>query len=313
MKVLVVEDNLAIGEVLKEVLTGANYSVQIEDKSDSVAEMALDGTYDFVLLDADMEGGNGLKIIDRMCETESETKVRVIVLKGAQKDIPTDNPYVKALIQKPFLSSDITTVLADVNNMEDDQNEIVRPARPVKEKAGLFKKKYAEINARSMEEMGLEFGRSYVLFQDTTRAVYSVTASFGKDKASILMVTTAKSKAMSERFRGCTVSTIPLDIRNKGEFFDVYRLGTMLSQIEDFIKEADRPLVVFDNLNTLIYKNGMNSVLTLIHEIVTADYGKPFSLVVSVNARDFTDKDKYILKSHLEQYALRDVPAEGKK
>jgi CheY-like chemotaxis protein len=311
MKILVIEDNLAIGQIIKEILSDANYDVQIKDNSEAAAKMALDPRYDFIIIDADFEGNNGLKVIDSMCDIQTEKKARVIILRSAGEKVPSDNNYVKAIVTKPFLSSDILDAIEDINNIEEDKVENVKPDK--KESRRLKRKAEPELG-KSLEEMGLEFGKSYVLFQDNTREVYRVTASFGVDDCNLLMITTAKEKAMQERFRGCKIETIGLVISSFDEFSDVYHLGTMLNQINDFISKSKKPVVVFDNLNTLIYKNGTNSTFMLIHEVTSARYGKPFSLVVSVNAREFTDNDKYILKSHLEYYTPKEIkPTEVKK
>jgi len=311
MKVLVIDDNLAIAQVINEILTDAGYEVHIKDRTDSAAKMALDSKYDFVIIDADMEGNNGLKVIDAMSDMQTEKKAKVIILRSAGEKVPSDNNFVRAIVTKPFLSSDILLSLEDIKNTEDDKAEVVKPEK--KEPRKLRKRTEAVIGS-SLEEMGLEFGKSYVLFQDNTKEVYRVTASFGMDGCDVLIITSAREKAMKERFRGCKIDTIGLVIYSFDEFSDIYHLGTMLNQINDFISKSKRPVVVFDNLNTIIYKNGMNSSLTLIHEVISSRYGKPFSMVVSVNARDFTDKDKYILKSHLEDYIPTDVkPKEVKK
>ncbi len=310
MKVLVIDDNMAIGEILKEVLTDAGYEVVINDNVEIAAKTALDPLYDFVILDTGIDGNNGLKILDSMLNIESDTKARVVVLSYEGEVIPFDSPYVKAVVTKPFLSSDIIFAINAAENRDND-GEVYRPE---KRELRIFKKKIEPQAAESMADMGLEHGKSYILFQDNNKAVYRVTASFGSDHADILMITNAKQKTMEERFRGFSIETISLSIDSNEEFKDVYRLGTILNRIEKFIEESDKPVIVFDNLNVLIYKNGMNSVFMLIHEIVSAKYGKSFSLVVSVNAHDFTDKDRYILKDHLELYASPEMkPREGKK
>ena len=113
---------------------------------------------------------------------------------------------------------------------------------------------------------------------------------------------------MAEKLKGCNLETVTLEVKSKGEFSDVYRLGTLINQVTEFVSRVERPVVVMDNLNQLINRNGMNPVLMMLDEL-TAPSEKPFTLIASVDAHGFSDKDRSILKNLLNHY----VPGTGGK
>ena len=298
MKVLIIEDSLAIQELLKEILENHGDTVETVDNFEKAVEYIDGQQYEFAILDTDMFDGNGLKLLD-MLDEESPSKTRIVVLRAGDEAIPEDSQYVKGIIDKPFLTSDVTNILEDIRNMASDS---IVPVKQRREHT-IIKTRLAPEPCRTMSDMGLEFGRSYVLFQDTAKAVYEVASSFGQGGCEILTITAMREKAMKERFRGFDNEVISITYMLKGGKSEVYPLGTLIDKIADFVDRMERPVIVFDNLNQIINRNGMNTVLTMLHQIMTTDYKKNISIVISVNAREFSDKDKNILKSRFIYYS----------
>jgi hypothetical protein len=72
--------------------------------------------------------------------------------------------------------------------------------------------------------------------------------------------------------------------------------------VDEFIVNSNKPVIAFDDLNKIIDRNGMNSVLTAIHQLVTKGYDKDRTFLVSVDSKGFTVKDKEILLNHMAHY-----------
>lgn len=298
MVVLIIDDNLAIREAIKDVLVNAGYDVRITDDASEAPVLAFDQENDFIFLNADF-AGNGLAIVDKMCGISQENNSDIILVCDRKASVPTDNPYIKAKLIKPFRSADILNSMDEVRNTVQGLDEF--SASP-KEDKYTFRRRDAYEYVSSMEDMNLEFGTSYVLFQDTPKMVYRTASSFGAAGNDLLVVSSVKQKAVKEKIKCKSVETIYLTTTSKNEFADVYKLGTTLDIISDFIKRTAHPTIVFDNLNILIEKNGINSVMVLINEIMKEKQFRNLSLIVSVNVHEFTDKDKNILKSKLKLY-----------
>jgi hypothetical protein len=75
-----------------------------------------------------------------------------------------------------------------------------------------------------------------------------------------------------------------------------------MDSVEDFISKNEKPVIAFDDLDQMISVNGMNSVLTAVHQLTAEKYGKSTTFLISVNPKGFTAKDKEILLNHMIQH-----------
>ena len=105
MKILIVDDNIAIQEILGEILTVDGYEI---DKVGTVSE-AIDKLDSFrpdaLILDPQVGGESGLKVLDAL---PAESDVRAIILTRGKEVIPKDTAFIRGCIQKPFKSDDVT-------------------------------------------------------------------------------------------------------------------------------------------------------------------------------------------------------------
>lgn len=296
MNILIIDDNAAVREVIKETVFSAGHTVWTADSFEEAAAMAADSRYGAVILDADAGGGRGLEILDAMDGTNGPN---VLVIRTPGTAVPTDSISLGGVLDKPFSSHDLLDKIEDMGSAGSDEGK-------KRQHRSLFRPKEAPPVARPLNEAGLEFGRSYVMFQDNSRAADGAAASFGAAGCDILMISSSKPKVLKEKFKGCSMESVTLEVKSKGEFSDVYRLGTLINQVNEFISRAERPVIVFDSLNQLVNRNGMNPVLMMVNELA-APADKPRTLIISVNAHGFSDKDKSILKNRLEHYVPADT------
>ena len=105
MKILIVDDNIAIQEILAEILTVDGYEI---DKAGTVSD-AIDKLDSFrpeiILLDSQVGGDSGLKVLD---ELPDDSEIRAIILTRGKEILPKDTPFIKGYIQKPFKSEEVT-------------------------------------------------------------------------------------------------------------------------------------------------------------------------------------------------------------
>ena len=90
MKILIVDDNIAIQEILSEILTVDGYEI---DKAGTVAEAVdmLDSFRpDALLLDSQVDGESGLKVLDALPE---DSDIRAIILTRGKETIPKDTHH----------------------------------------------------------------------------------------------------------------------------------------------------------------------------------------------------------------------------
>lgn len=89
MKVLVVEDEVKVSEVLKRGLVEAGYDVETAFDGDIGLRLALSGAFDLIILDINLPGINGLEVCKRIRESDEVTPVLMLTALGMSDDIVT--------------------------------------------------------------------------------------------------------------------------------------------------------------------------------------------------------------------------------
>ena len=297
MKILIVDDNIAIQEILAEILTVDGYDI---DKAGTVTEAIekLDSARpDAILLDTQVGGRSGLEVLDALPE---DTDVRAILLTKNKEQVPKDNNIVSGYIQKPFKSSDVMNSIRKLAVEMD-----IKQPKEKKFKFRLFGKHNSEDILADDDLIGVRFGKSYVIFEKEPDSVYKVASIFMRKDCDILLITASKVKSVTERFRdveGKEVKILGLTSKVRIGYIEISRLGTIMDQIKKFMVEKERPAIIFDDLQTVIDANGLNNVMTMLYQIINSDVKKTSSLVVSTDDSDLTDKDKDLFLHNMEQY-----------
>ncbi len=89
MKVLIVEDEVKVSEVLKRGLEEAGYDVETAFDGEIGLRLMLNGTYDLVILDINLPRINGLEVCKRLREVDEVTSVLMLTALGMSDDIVT--------------------------------------------------------------------------------------------------------------------------------------------------------------------------------------------------------------------------------
>jgi len=295
MRILIADDNIALQEILTEIAQGAGHTTEAVSSADEALSSIDSFQPDVVLLDFDMPDGQGLAFLGKMKNSAPPIDIPVVIIRSWGRQIPQDLSMVKCHIEKPFTTADILESISVAEAGETESDESVQ-----------VDAKQAEIHqkmpAETLEDIGVSFGRSYILFQQGSNAVNSLISAFGHEGCDILVITTKKKKAILERFGSDNVRPLTMTIKLFGGHFNIYGLGTMIDNVDEFVRSSGRPVVAFDELKKIIDRNGMNSVLTAVHQLVTKKYDKDITFLVSVDPAGFTTKDKEILLNHMTNY-----------
>ncbi|MGN0098522.1 MAG: hypothetical protein ACI38Y_04270, partial [Candidatus Methanomethylophilaceae archaeon] len=242
---------------------------------------------------------DGLRVVSRCRENLGEVPLNIILIKSASEQVPKDNPYIKGFIDKPFKSIDVLNALKDVTEiiiLEQEQNSEKKRKR--KESKSLFRKKdkkKVEMSSVDIEDKGLSFGTSYMIYESEPEKIYSFVGLFDPGKYRILMVSSEKAKAVRERFDRGTIDVVSLSPTQKSGTMDVHGLGSLMVYVNDFVKMHQYPVVVFDNFADLVEADGLNNVLVFFHQMISGSKDEA-TFVISVDDTQLTDKDENILK-----------------
>lgn len=293
MRILIADDNIALQDILIEVVSEAGHDALAVSSADAALSSIDSFRPDIIILDIDMPDGQGLELLEKMQNNAPPISTPVVIIRSWNKQIPHDISVIKCHIDKPFTAADVLECISRQDGSENDEKTDVDAAQT---------KTRQNLQKDTLAERGVSFGRSYVMFQDDQDAIHHLVSMFDSEGCNVLIVTTRKKKTIIERFRSRNVESLTMTIRLFGGHFNIYGLGTMIDNVEEFIRDRDRPVIAFDDLNKIIDRNGMNSALAAVHQLVNKKYGKEITFLVSVDPIEFTAKDKEILLNHMAHY-----------
>ena len=312
MKVLVVDDNVAIQEILKDILIENGHIVKIAGSISDAVKNILEFKPDAILLDSVVNNEGGLQILTRAHELQSDLDLSTILVKGVNDEIPHDNPYIKATVNKPFKSSDITSALERL--IAKKEEELAAKEGTKKKGFELFKKKKksneehinVEDQAIMAEYIGSDsplFGRSYVFFEREPDKMYEFLKIFTPQDYSFLIISSDNAKAVKQKSESIDAEVVTLSGSGRGKTIDIKAMGTLMVFIKQYIREHDNPIVAIDNFTDIIDSNGLNNSLLFIHQLITKrESDRPASILVSVDQSILTKKDCNILLGDMSEY-----------
>ncbi|MCK5434072.1 MAG: response regulator [Dehalococcoidales bacterium] len=116
-KILIVEDELAIGELCRRVLTGEGFEVDITVNGRIAQDIIEKKQYDLYLLDIRTPEINGIELYQWLKEKHPQLANRVIFTSGSvvDKDIKiflgqTGRPF----LSKPFTSDELKAIVREI-------------------------------------------------------------------------------------------------------------------------------------------------------------------------------------------------------
>lgn len=108
MKILLLEDDLLLGETLEEMLNDAHYDVHWVKDGEEAAEATFDTPYDLYILDINVPKINGLKLLEELREAGDDTRVIFI---SAMSDIASISKGfhlgAEDYLKKPFFPEEL--------------------------------------------------------------------------------------------------------------------------------------------------------------------------------------------------------------
>jgi DNA-binding response OmpR family regulator len=103
MKLLVIEDDRALGVALRDGLLGAGFAVDVATTLKAAERMQRLNRYDLVVLDLGMPDGDGLDFLDRLRSSATTTPVIVLTARGTVTDrVDGLNAGADDYLAKPF-------------------------------------------------------------------------------------------------------------------------------------------------------------------------------------------------------------------
>lgn len=308
MKILIVDDNEAVQEIIRDILVERDHNVRLASTVDEAVEKIKSFEPDVVMLDSWVGEEDGMRVISRSKEEAPNLDLRVILIKTASEVAPTDNPYIKGWVNKPFKSSDILDAIEEMKISEaaaevaETQRKTRIKQRQKKERGGLLHRKKPQVEGvPDLAESGIVFGRSYVMFEPDPEKIYDFVSRFNTGEYDLLIITSDRAKAIKERFSYVSLEVVPLTSSGRSGSMEIQGLGSLMVRVFNFIDEKERPVVVFDTFGDIVEANGINQSLVMLRQLMSGAT-KDCTFAVSVDAAPLTDKDRGILLHDMQNY-----------
>ncbi|NLL95284.1 MAG: response regulator [Thermoplasmatales archaeon] len=298
MKVLIVDDNPAILEIISDILQVNGYETSTAEDADDARAKLVSFKPGILILDSSLHGEPSFPLLG---EIDLDSDLKVLILTSGNETLPTDSKFIRGSLKSPYRSSEVLEEVRRLGPAGDQKAAVAVPQKEAKrKKKGFFRRRNKEkiVPAR---DATLRHGKSYVVFEDTPETAYRLAFALAMQDADVAVVTDENPKAVKERFLSGNVTVKGLSMRPRPGYVEASKPGTIMHEAMEFIKGSQKPVLVFSNLDLIVQVNGINAALTLIHQI-RAGAGKQISMVVSSSGEGFTSKDRDLLVSGMELY-----------
>lgn len=119
MKILVIEDDVHLGDLLRRGLQGLGHVVDIETRGDTGEDSAIGGNYDVVVLDGRLPGRDGFDVVRAMRRAEKVTPVLLLTARDtAEEAIAGLNAGADDYLRKPFQFGELEARLRAIARRE---------------------------------------------------------------------------------------------------------------------------------------------------------------------------------------------------
>ncbi len=111
VKILVLEDEANLAELLKTLLQFEGYEIQAPNEFDHVLETVESFSPDGIIMDIHLNGANGLDIIEEIRAIEKFSDVYILALSGMDHAHSAREKGASDFLLKPFMPDEIVKLL----------------------------------------------------------------------------------------------------------------------------------------------------------------------------------------------------------
>src|SRR3712207_1367515 len=109
--VLVIEDDVAIGDLVGELMSDEGAVVVRAEDARSGLGLALDSRPDLILLDQRLPDGTGASVLHALKQAEATRAIPVVMMTGSAQQLASLVPAPDALVAKPFDLDDLLGIV----------------------------------------------------------------------------------------------------------------------------------------------------------------------------------------------------------
>ena len=318
-KIMVVDDNSAILEIVSELISIAGYQPMTASGGMDCLEKISKDKPDLVLLDINMPDMDGWLVLRTLKERGLTEDLKIIML-TATTDIGTDifglQDVVSGYIRKPFKNDELVVRLREVL---EDQPPVVEEVNDKKGRKSLFGFKgrmkedpvgmeEARISAK---EYDLRQGFTYLIKESKPHKSFEIFVDQVTHNIQGLCVTRQHPNIMRKEWGLEKTPIIWLSNQLGKVYVNPSNIGILSDTIIRFVEKSGDSVVIIDGIEFLIVNNDFDKVLRMIHHITEAVMENRSRLIVSVDPRTLEIRELALLERNME--IIETEPADTKQ
>jgi DNA-binding NtrC family response regulator len=292
-KILVIDDERAIRNTLKEVLEYEKHEVDLAEDGPSGLEMFNSNSYDIVLCDIKMAKMDGIEVLQKICETSSD--IPVIMISG-HGNIDTAVEAIKKgaydFLEKPL---DLNRLLITIRNATDKSTLITQTQ--------VLKNKVSKMYEMVGESEAIKKVKEMVDRVAPTEARVLITGANGTGKELVAHQIHEKSSRAKAPFVEVNCAAIPSELI-ESELFG-HEKGSFTSAIKQRIgkfEQANGGTLFLDEIGDMSL-SAQAKVLRALQENKISRVGSDKDIHVNVRVVTATNKN---IKQEIENRNFRE-------
>ena len=292
-RILVIDDEKGIRSTLQEILEYEKYEVDLAASGPEGLQKFQNGKYDIILCDIKMPDMDGIEVISKIFEQDTETQVIMISGHG---NIDTAVQAIKKgaydFIEKPL---DLNRLLITIRNAMDKSTLITETK--------VLKKKVSKSNEMIGESAAIEYVRNMIDRVAPTEARILITGDNGTGKELVARLLHEKSERAEQAFVEVNCAAIPSELI-ESELFG-HEKGAFTSAIKQRkgkFEQADKGTIFLDEIGDMSL-SAQAKVLRALQENKISRVGSDKDINVNVRIIAATNKN---LKEEIEKTNFRE-------
>ncbi len=293
-KILVIDDERAIRNTLKEILGDEGHTVDVAEDGKKGMEKARQGEYDLIFSDVKMPEMDGIEVLTALKQpAEGETYVDCpVVMISGHGDIETAVEALKKgaydFIEKPL---DLNRLLITIKNALEQKNLRVEVGRGKQEISTLRKKVAQQKNPMVGESSAIEHVRDIINKVAPTEARVMITGANGTGKEVVARLLHEGSNRADKPMVEVNCAAIPSELI-ESELFGHIK-GSFTGAIKDRagkFEQADGGTLFLDEIGDMSMA-AQTKVLRALQENEITRVGSDKPIKVNVRVLAATNKD----------------------
>jgi CheY-like chemotaxis protein len=306
-KILVVDDNTAILEIVSELISAAGYQPITASGGRECLEKISKESPDLVLLDINMPDLDGWAVLRTLKELGSTDRIKIMML-TATTEIGTDifglQDVVSGYIRKPFNNDELGHRLREVLGDEVPVKEVPTTDKDRKGFRGLLRKKEdkdgMEVARSSAKVYELRRGFTYLVKETKPHKSFEIFVDQVTHNIQGLCVTRQHPTILRKEWGLEKTPIIWLSNQLGKVYVNPSNIGILSDTIIRFVEKSEDGVILIDGVEFLIVNNDFEKVLRMIHHITEAVMENRSRLIVSVDPRTLETRELALLERNME-------------